>query len=169
MTQVTYLSLGSNMGDRAANLLAALSRLARVGTVETISDVFSTAPVGVVDQAPFLNLAVGFATNLAPLDLLAASKDIEREVGREPTFRWGPRVIDIDILLYDGLQFEAPTLTIPHVEMTHRAFVLVPLAQIAPRVLHPGEGRTISELAQRYAGTEDVVPYDRRLRTVGES
>jgi 2-amino-4-hydroxy-6-hydroxymethyldihydropteridine diphosphokinase len=147
MTRRVYLSLGSNLGDREAHLRDALHALQSVVTIRQVSSLFLTDPVGVTHQPEFANLAVEADTTLEPPQLLKEVKRVEYEVGRRPTFRWGPRVVDIDILLYGDLVLETPDLTIPHPEMTRRAFVLLPLAQIAPDVIHPVEHRTISELA----------------------
>ncbi len=156
MTRSVYLSMGSNVGDRAAHLRAALSDLDRVLTVRRISSLYRTDPVGVTDQPEFLNLAVEAETDLEPFELLAAVKQVEHDVGRRPTFRWGPRVVDLDILLYHDLVLETPELTIPHPELTRRAFVLLPLAEIAPRLIHPVEHRTIADLAATAPGSAGV-------------
>jgi 2-amino-4-hydroxy-6-hydroxymethyldihydropteridine diphosphokinase len=160
MTRRVYLSLGSNLGDREAHLRDALHALQDVVTIRRVSSLFLTDPVGVTHQPEFANLAVEADTILEPQELLKEVKRVEHEVGRRPTFRWGPRVVDIDILLYDDLVLETPELTIPHSEMTRRAFVLLPLAQIAPHVLHPLEHRTIAELATiaPHADTVRLIP-----------
>ncbi len=121
-----------------------------------VSSLYETAPVGVADQPAFLNLAVTGESELEPEELLIAIKHIESEVGRRPTFRWGPRVLDIDILLYDDRQLETETLVIPHPEMTQRAFVLIPLAEIAGEVIHPTTGRSISALRDQLPDKDDV-------------
>jgi 2-amino-4-hydroxy-6-hydroxymethyldihydropteridine diphosphokinase len=126
--------------------------------VTSVSSLYETEPMGVVDQPPYLNLALAARTKLAPEELLARLKQIERDVGREPTFRWGPRVVDLDILLYGDLVVSRPHLTIPHAEMANRAFVLVPLAEIAPEVMHPVLGVTVERLRERVHGTEGVRP-----------
>jgi 2-amino-4-hydroxy-6-hydroxymethyldihydropteridine diphosphokinase len=151
-----YLSLGSNLGDRAENVRAALRSLAARVEIEAVSSLYETAPVGVPDQPAFLNAVARGSTALAPHELLAFLKGIEQQVGRRPTFRWGPRVIDIDILLYDGTTLDSPTLTIPHREMMRRAFVLVPLAEIAPDLTPPGQERTIEDLARTVRGRDGV-------------
>jgi 2-amino-4-hydroxy-6-hydroxymethyldihydropteridine diphosphokinase len=158
MTRRIYLSLGSNLGDREAHLRAALHALGGALNIRQVSSLFLTDPVGVTHQPEFANLALEADTSLEPLELLREVKRVEHEVGRRPTFRWGPRVVDIDILLYDDLVLETPELTIPHREMTRRAFVLLPLAEIAPQVVHPIERRTISDLAADFDGSDGVRP-----------
>lgn len=147
------------MGDRAAHLADAIERLQSFVDVGEVSPIYQTEPVGVTDQPPFLNLAVSADTDLSPRDLLATVKAIEWEIGRRPTFRWGPRVVDIDILLYGDEVVEGPDLAIPHKEMTGRAFVLVPLGHIAPDIVHPGSGKTIGALRDMVPGREGVRPY----------
>lgn len=144
-----YLSLGSNLGDRAAILRAALSALAEVRHVQlaAVSDCYETEPVGKTDQPAFLNLAAAIETDLEPLELLDAVKDIERGLGRAPGERWGPRAIDIDLVLWGMRTIESETLTLPHAEFRKRAFVLTPLAEIAPQEIDPATGKTVSELA----------------------
>lgn len=129
------LSLGANVGDRAANLRAAVRMIeTRVGSVTAKSDIFETPPWGDEDQPAFLNACMIVETTLDPRSLLAALKGIEREIGRRPSRRWGPRAIDIDILTFGDIEISLPDLTIPHKDMHERAFVLVPLAQIAPSI-----------------------------------
>jgi 2-amino-4-hydroxy-6-hydroxymethyldihydropteridine diphosphokinase len=126
-------------------------------TVTAISSLYATQPVGVADQPAFLNLALAAETNLSPHSLLAHVKRIEVEIGRRPTYRWGPRVVDIDIILYDELVLHTPDLVIPHAEMTDRAFVLVPLAEIAPHAVHPSLHLPIDELLARAPGRDTVL------------
>lgn len=159
MTEDVYLSLGSNVGDREANLRTAIELLARHVEVSAVSSLYETDPVGVADQPPFLNLAVAGRTDLDPAELLRRVKAIEREVGRVPTYRWGPRVIDVDVLLYGDQVIRTDSLVIPHPEMLKRAFVLVPLAQIAPSAVHPVAARTIAELAEEVTGRDSVRLY----------
>jgi 2-amino-4-hydroxy-6-hydroxymethyldihydropteridine diphosphokinase len=156
VTPLTFLSLGSNLGNRLAHLQAALDHLRAQLTIVAVSSVYETAPVGVVDQPAFLNAAAEIETCLSPLSLLALTKEIEQQVGRRETFRWGPRAIDIDILLYNDLAVETPELSIPHAEMLHRAFVLIPLAEIAPGTWHPVSGQTIQELSTSAPGKDGV-------------
>lgn len=144
---VAYLGLGANLGDRAATLRRALTLLAESLTVQRVSSLYETEPVG-PEQPLFLNATCQIETGLSPRELLALSKEIEQKVGRSPQAeRWGPREIDIDILLYANDVIEAPGLTIPHPRMLERAFVLIPLAEIAPDLTYPGRAETIGELA----------------------
>jgi 2-amino-4-hydroxy-6-hydroxymethyldihydropteridine diphosphokinase len=144
---VVYLGLGSNLGDRDDHLRHALAALGRSVSVDRVSSVYDTAPLLVTDQPRFRNLAVAGRTALAPLDLLQFVKRVEAGAGRAPGgVRYGPRVLDIDILFYDDLSLNTPELTIPHPRIAERAFVLAPLAEIAPELRHPTLGQSISEL-----------------------
>lgn len=151
---IAYLGLGSNLGDRAGNLRRALELLRRAGEsargrpgvqVTRISPVYETDPVGYLDQPPFLNLVAEVRTDLAPLHLLQACLRAERDLGRVRTDRWGPRTIDIDILLYDEVTLQQPDLEIPHPRLWERAFVLIPLLDLHPDLKGPG-GRPAREL-----------------------
>jgi len=150
---IVYLGLGSNLGERQSNLNAALAALPPAVRVLCSSSVYETEPWGYRDQPPFLNQVVEGDTGLAPLDLLAHLKQIEAALGRQPTFRYGPRLIDLDILLYGDQVVNLPGLTIPHPHLAERAFVLAPLAEIAPEVRHPQSGSTMRELASKIAMT----------------
>ena len=142
----TLLSLGTNLGDREANFRNAIAALAPVVRVTRESRVYETAPWGFEDQPNFLNMVVAGETDLPPLELLKFHKTLEAELGRTPTFRYGPRLIDLDILFYDDLILQTPELTIPHPKLHERAFVLVPLADVAPEWVHPVLGQTVGEL-----------------------
>lgn len=144
-----YLGLGSNLGDRELNLLEAVERLRLLGDVVKVSRPYETEPVGYAEQPRFLNVAVLLETSLQPAPLLAALKQVEADLGRVETVRYGPRPIDLDILVYDDLILQTPELTIPHPRLAERAFALVPLAEIAPDLEIPGTGLTARELAQR--------------------
>lgn len=146
-THIVYLALGSNLGDRRGNLAAAIQRLREKVEIHTVSSVYETEPVGYLDQPHFLNMVLCGKTELSAQELLQEVKTIEVAIGRQPSFRNGPRPIDIDILLYDDVQIEQDILTIPHPRMHERAFVLIPLAEISPNVIDPSSGRTAQELA----------------------
>src|SRR6266700_4902138 len=148
-THTIYLALGSNIGDRRGNLAGALKQLREIMDISSISSVYETEPVGYLDQPRFFNIVCAGKTALTPQEFLIQAKAIERSLGRRPSFRNGPRPIDIDILLYDELHIEENELTIPHPRMQERAFVLVPLAEIAPDVLEPVSQRTAQELLHR--------------------
>jgi 2-amino-4-hydroxy-6-hydroxymethyldihydropteridine diphosphokinase len=152
-----FLSLGSNLGDRQANLREAIRRLAPQVIVTAESPMYDTPPWGEKNQPTFLNMAVKGDTDLPPMDLRDLVKQIEADMGRKPSYRWGPRSIDIDILLYGDLIMDTPRLTIPHARMHERGFVLVPLDAIAAEVRHPVLGLSIHELLQR-VDTSGIVP-----------
>ena len=144
-----FLGLGSNIGDRDAHLAAALEALATVVTVERVSSVYDTAPMHYTSQPRFHNLVCEGETALAPIALLRSVKEIERRLGRTQGPRYGPRVIDIDLLFYDQLVLQSDALTLPHPRLPERAFVLAPLAEIAPMLTHPVLGDTMAVLLQR--------------------
>jgi len=148
MLQPVYLSLGSNVGDRVAHLREAMARLESVGRVVSVSSFYETEPVEVTDQPWFLNCAVGLETALTAEQLMARILRIEQEMGRRRVQRKGPRMIDIDILLFGDLILDLPDVTIPHPAMQERRFVLEPLAEIAAEARHPGVKMTIRELLE---------------------
>jgi GTP cyclohydrolase IV len=162
-THTVYLALGSNLGDRRGNLAAALQRLREVVDIETASSIYETEPVGYLDQPQFLNMVCKGRTRLATSELLGYTQEIEIALGRQATFRNGPRPIDIDILMYDDLHIEQENLTIPHPRMSERAFVLAPLAEIAPEVVEPTSGKTIQGLLETVS-QEGVVKLAPNLR-----
>jgi 2-amino-4-hydroxy-6-hydroxymethyldihydropteridine diphosphokinase len=151
-----YLGLGSNLGDRAAMLRAAAAALPPHVALTRWSSLYDTAPQLIEDQPRFLNAAVCGITTLEPHQLLRAVKDIEQSLGRVPGPRYGPRAIDIDLLLYDDLVLSSDTLVIPHPHLPERAFVLVPLAEIAPELPIAGLHQTVSALAARVLGSDGV-------------
>ena len=154
---VAYIGIGSNLGDREFNCKQAIGLLRQKGTtVSKESSLYETKPWGVRDQPLFLNMAIEIETDLKPFELLRTLKDIENEMGREETFLWGPRIIDLDILLYDNYIVNEKGLRIPHPHMQDREFVLRPLCEIAGDVRHPLLLLSIEELLQRLKSTENM-------------
>jgi 2-amino-4-hydroxy-6-hydroxymethyldihydropteridine diphosphokinase len=158
-TYRVFLGLGSNIGERQKYLNAAVAALKTLPGVKVIwaSSVYETDPVGKTDQPKFLNAVLEIETSLLPPALMPELKRIEQAVGRTTVERWGPREIDIDILLYDGLVHDEETLKVPHSELEKRKFVLVPLREIAPDVVHPVSGMTVTEMAAACRDTGRVV------------
>jgi len=145
-TNLAHLSLGSNIGDREAQLRKGIARLETSGKITAVSSFYETEPVEFTQQALFLNCAVALETSLAPKELMSRLLEIEREFGRERVQKKGPRTMDIDILLFGNLVMSSPELTIPHPAMAKRRFVLEPLAEIAPEVMHPVSQKTARQL-----------------------
>jgi 2-amino-4-hydroxy-6-hydroxymethyldihydropteridine diphosphokinase len=145
------LGLGSNIGDKPANIQRALAMLGERKLIEVtaVSSIYRTAPWGYLEQESFANACALARTRLAPAELLAEAKAVEAEMGREETIRWGPRLIDIDILFYGDLPLNVPDLILPHKELFNRAFVLVPLAELAPGLTL--SGRSIKAAAAETA------------------
>ncbi len=160
MAHRVYLSLGTNLGARLANLRQAIHRLAPRVRVTRASPVYETDPWGHLDQPNFLNQVVEAETDLAPAALLELNKRIEAELGRVPTFRNGPRAMDIDILFYDREVLAADNLQIPHPRLAGRAFVLAPLCDLAPGLVHPSLGISAAQMLAE-AGSQGVRPYRR--------
>ncbi|HEX9617695.1 MAG TPA: 2-amino-4-hydroxy-6-hydroxymethyldihydropteridine diphosphokinase [Anaerolineales bacterium] len=154
MAHTVFIALGSNLGDRLANLKAAIASLAPQVQPELCSPVYETPPWGYADQPHYLNQVIRARTELDPQALLDHLKQVESRIGRKPTFRYGPRVIDLDILFYDDLVLEAAQLKIPHPRLPGRAFVLVPLAEIAPDLRHPVLGLTARDLLDEVDANE---------------
>ncbi len=146
MGEIAYLSLGSNLGDRAANLRSAVTQLQAAGRLLAVSAWYETEPVDVLDQPWFLNGVVALETGKTPRELLAWALQIEASMGRVRLREKGPRAIDIDVLLFGGRVVDEPGLKIPHPAMNRRRFVLEPLAEIAPHARHPLFGKTAREL-----------------------
>lgn len=156
---VSYLGLGTNLGDRADNLRNALSRLRQIGEVEAVSRVYESEPVGFREQPDFWNLAARIRTKCEPKELFFRVKQIERELGRSESIRNGPRVIDIDILTYDQLVLHSPELSIPHPRLHERSFVLLPLADLDPDFRHPESRTTVRDMLASPAMTR-ATPLD---------
>ncbi|MEA3253945.1 MAG: 2-amino-4-hydroxy-6-hydroxymethyldihydropteridine diphosphokinase [Chloroflexota bacterium] len=162
---VVYLGLGSNLGAREKNLAQALLLLSQKARLERTSSIYETEPVGYSEQPRFLNMACRIRTSLSPRQLLHLAKGIETRMGRVPSFPNAPRPIDIDILLYDNQIMRTEDLAIPHPRLAKRAFALIPLAEIAPKLRHPETGKSIAELlsemrkhdgVQKWSGGLDV-------------
>ena len=146
MRSEVYLGLGSNLGEKRENIERAVERLREISTGLTVSSMYETAPVGVTLQPSFVNAVCGMWTNLSVFELLREIRGIQREAGVRGPVVNGPRMLDIDILLYGSLVTDLPHLTVPHPRMTEREFVLRPLAEIAPGVMHPVTKKTASDL-----------------------
>lgn len=147
MNDRVFIALGSNLGDRAGNLRKAAALIERQTRVISVSPFYETEPWGDTGQGPFINAVIEVRTQLGPAELLSSLKSIEEEMGRKPERRWGPRLIDLDIIFYGDKIIEKEGLKIPHPGAHERAFVLVPLNDIAPEFIHPSLGKTISVLA----------------------
>ncbi len=156
---VAYLGLGSNLGDREDNLARALSLLAEKVDLQAVSSIYETDPVGYKEQPLFLNMVCRIATGLSPADLLQLAKEIEVGMGRAASFVNAPRPIDIDVLVYGNMILETQELTVPHPRLKERAFVLVPLAEIAPDLVVPGLQEGIVQLAAAVEGLDGVRKY----------
>ena len=141
-----FLGMGTNLGDRECNLLDAITALSQRMEILKESSVYQTVPWGYLDQPAFLNQVIEAQTDLSPLNLLGFLKDTEKQLGRQANFRYGPRLIDLDILFYGNRIIQTPRLQVPHPRLTQRAFVLVPLAEIAPELVHPQNKQTITQL-----------------------
>lgn len=163
---LVFLGLGSNLGERQNNLSRAVKLLSPQVNVELISSFYETEPVGYLEQPLFLNAVLKGTTLLSPRMLLVQAKEIEQALGRVPTFRNAPRPIDIDILFYDDLVLNSPELTIPHPHMEERAFVLVPLAEIAPDLVHPVSGMKVREILERVDGIDGVKRWNQEADNV---
>lgn len=146
MPTITYIGLGSNMGDRTANCMKAVEFLDAAGRIISVSSLYFTEPVGFEDQEDFINAVAVLETSCTPDELLVICQGIEEKLERRRTMHWGPRIIDLDILLYGDLVMSRPDLIIPHPFMASRKFVLAPFVEIAPEVMHPVLNKTIAQL-----------------------
>ncbi|MBW3114738.1 MULTISPECIES: 2-amino-4-hydroxy-6-hydroxymethyldihydropteridine diphosphokinase [Bacillaceae] len=153
-----YISLGSNMGDRESYLEKAINILGSHGKIEVTkrSSMYETDPVGFTEQDQFLNMVIEIRTSLSPETLLHQCLQVEIDLGREREFKWGPRIIDLDILLYNRLMVESEDLLIPHPRMQERAFVLIPLLEVAPRIEHPSINAPFVEFLDEIPDREGV-------------
>jgi 2-amino-4-hydroxy-6-hydroxymethyldihydropteridine diphosphokinase len=158
MPEPAYVALGSNLGDRWGQLSAALTDLTQLAgvAVDRASSVYETDPVGYVDQPAFLNAVVRLHADLEPPALLDALQEIESRHHRQRLVHWGPRTLDLDLLLYGGRQLDTAELVVPHPRMTERAFVLVPLCEIAPDLRHPVTGQRLAAALLGLPGLEGV-------------
>ncbi|MBM4462591.1 MAG: 2-amino-4-hydroxy-6-hydroxymethyldihydropteridine diphosphokinase [Chloroflexi bacterium] len=161
-----YLGLGANLGDRQGNLLRAVELLSQWGQIEKLSSLYQTEPVGYLDQPPFLNAACQLTTTLTAEELLFVSKKIEAALGRIPSFLNAPRPIDIDILFYGEQVINSPGLTVPHPRLQERAFVLIPLDEIASDLVHPVSGLTVQEMTQRLGSLRRVTKWNQEANDV---
>ncbi len=154
--RVVYIALGSNLGDRASFLAAARDRLQAVGEVVAVSPIYDTEAVSAEPQPRYYNQVVALRTDRDRRDLLTALQGIEYALGRRRGVRWAPRTIDLDILLDGSAVVSEPDLIVPHPRLAERAFVLIPLADMAPDLVHPVAGRTIADLAAAAPGRDTV-------------
>lgn len=157
---MVYLGIGSNLGDRFENIKSAIKKIAQLGEISQTSSLWETMPWGCAQQQPFLNCVISLETILSPFELLKRTSQIELKLGRKREQKFGPRTIDIDILLYGDLIINKPNLVIPHPYLHQRKFVLLPLSEIAPNLLHPILERRIKELLEDSNGSvEDCKPF----------
>ncbi len=167
-THRAYIALGANLGDRLSTLIQAVEKLGQFGTIETVSSVYETEPAGYLDQPCFLNAVAVLRTLLGPVPLMNSLLGVETNLGRTRSFRNAPRAIDLDLLIYDDLQFDTATLILPHPRLGERAFVLVPLAEIAPDLRIPGLEETPEAILERIGttGIAKAEPAETLLRSV---
>ena len=154
---IAYIGIGSNEGDREGNCREAVELLREAGTVAGVSSFYETEPVGFREQRDFINIVAAVETALPPVELLRICRAIEDRLGRKRGVRWGPRTADLDILLYGDAVLNLPDLEVPHPRLSERAFVLVPLAEIAPGVVHPFLKKTAAQLLADVKGPQRIV------------
>ena len=165
---VVYLGLGSNLGDRVANLRDAVHRVGSIIHIDHVSQLYVAAPLGHLRDDAYINAALRGTTTMTPIDLLGMLQSIEVAMGRRPGVQFGPRPIDLDILFYDSIQMETYKLTIPHPRMPTRAFVLKPLADIAPELMHPVLYYTVSQLLADAEDNAQVRLYNPQTESVAQ-
>jgi 2-amino-4-hydroxy-6-hydroxymethyldihydropteridine diphosphokinase len=158
MGHIAYIGIGSNLGDKVYQCETAISDILRADQNKLLakSSLLKTKPIGYTSQDCFINGVIKIETDLEPLELLQVLKDIESRLGRKEGFRWGPRAIDLDILLFDEEEIEMEGLQIPHPRLQERQFVLIPLAEIDPEVIHPVLKKTIRELLENIKEDQGV-------------
>jgi 2-amino-4-hydroxy-6-hydroxymethyldihydropteridine diphosphokinase len=157
MSVIAYIGLGSNMGDKTANCQTAVEHLAEAGRIVSVSSFYYAEPVGYKEQEDFINAVAGLETNRSPVELLSICHAIEDRLERRRTVRWGPRTVDLDILLFGDLVVNRPDLIIPHPLMALRRFVLAPLVEIAPEVMHPVLNKTMIQLLSELQTSHTVM------------
>lgn len=161
--QLAIVLLGSNIGDRELHLRHALEGMMEAGTIDRLSEVFESTAWGIEDQAHFLNMVAGIRTSFRPGELLVFLKGLEQKLGRLETFKWGPRIIDLDILFYGNQIIEEAQLKIPHPQLELRRFTLLPLAGAYPKLAHPVSGLTAMEMLRNCSDNGNVYFYKSHL------
>jgi len=156
---IVFIGLGTNLGDRTEMLKEAIRQLPPDINPVAFSHIYETPPWGYTDQPAFLNQVIQARTNLSPQSTLKKLKNIEQAIGRKPNFKYGPRLIDLDILFFNDEVIHSEGLSIPHPELSHRGFVLIPLLEIAQDYIHPVLNRSVKEMAQAFMG-EDIKPIE---------
>ncbi len=154
---VAFIGLGSNLGDRIGSIQKAIGEISKLGDISALSSLYETEPVGVEDQPDFINCVIKLEANLSPYDLLVSLQSVEKKLGRERREKWEPRTIDLDIIFYNNLVIETPSLIIPHPRAHLRRFVLEPLCEIAPDFIHPTLNITVSKILEGLVDSKRVV------------